>query len=149
MADGLTRWEPFRDLVTLRDAMDRLFAESFVRPGAAFPTAGTETPVIDMYQTNEEIVVKAALPGVKPEDIDISVTGDILTIKGETKQEEKVEEGNYLRQERYYGQFFRELTLPTQVNADKTKADFEHGILTLRLPKAEAVKPKSILIKAK
>ncbi len=149
MADGLTRWEPFRDLVTLREAMDRLFAESFVRPGAAFPDVGMEGPAVDMYQTDEEIVVKAAIPGIKPEDIDISVTGDLLTIKGELKQEDKVDEGNYIRQERRFGQFVRELTLPNQVNADNAKADFEHGVLTLHLPKAEEVKPKSIKVKTK
>jgi len=148
MSDGLVRWEPFRELISLRDAMDRLFAESFVRPSTIFPSL-FEGPAVDMYQTKDEVVVKAAIPGVKPEDIDISVAGEILTIKGEVKEEEKVEEGNYLRQERRYGQFCRELTLPTQVNADKAKAEFEHGVLTLRLPKTEAVKPKSIQVKVK
>ncbi len=149
MADELQRWEPFRDLVTLREAMDRLFSESFVRPSTAFPTFGIEGPAVDMYQTKEEIIVKAAVPGIKPEDINISVTGDILTIQGELKEEEKVEKANYLRQERHYGQFRREFSLPTQVNADKAKAEFEHGVLTLRLPKTEAVKPKSITVRAK
>ena len=149
MSDGVTRWEPFHDLVTLREAMDRLFSESFVRPGMAFPSQGMEGPAVDMYQTKDDVVVKAAVPGVKPEDIDIAVTGDMLTIKGELKEEEKVEEGNYLRQELRYGQFMRELALPTQVNADKARAEFEHGVLTLRLPKAEEVKPKSIKVKAK
>ena len=148
MSDGIVRWEPYRDLVTLREAMDRLFAESFVRPGSAFPTT-FEGPAVDMYQTKDEIVVQATIPGVKPEDIDISVTGEILTIKGEFKQEDKIEEGSYVRQERRFGQFSRELSLPTQVNADKAKAEFEHGVLTLHLPKAEAVKPKSITVKAK
>ena len=90
MSDGIVRWEPFRDLVTLREAMDRLFAESFVRPGAAFPMP-FEGPAVDVYQTKDDVIVKAAIPGVKPEDIDISVTGEVLTIKGEFKQEEKVE----------------------------------------------------------
>jgi len=148
MSNEMQRWEPFRDLVTLREAMDRLFAESFVRPSTAFPTAGFE-PSVDVYQTKDEIVVKAALPGLKPDDIDISVTGDLLTIRGEMKQEEKIEEGSYLRQERRYGQFCREFALPTQVSADKSRAEFEHGVLTLRLPKAEAAKPKSISVKAK
>jgi len=148
MSDGIVRWEPFRDLVTLREAMDRLFAESFVRPGAAFPMP-FEGPAVDVYQTKDDVVVKAAIPGVKPEDIEISVTGDVLTIKGEFKQEEKIKEGGYVRQERQFGQFCRELSLPTQVNADKAKAEFEHGVLTLRLPKAEAAKPKSITVKAK
>jgi HSP20 family protein len=149
MSDELQRWEPFRDLVTLREAMDRLFSESFVRPSTAFPAFGVEGPAVDMYQTKDDIIVRAAVPGIKPDDINISVTGDILTIQGELKEEEKVEKSNYLRQERRYGQFCREFSLPTQVNADKAKAEFEHGVLTLRLPKAEAVKPKSITVKAK
>jgi HSP20 family protein len=149
MSDGLVRWEPLRELVTLREAMDRLFAESFVRPGTTFAPFGIEGPAVDMYQTKDEVVVKAAVPGVKPEDIDISVTGDVLTIKGEFKEEEKIEEANYLRQERRYGEFRREFNLPTQVSADKAKAEFEHGVLTLHLPKAEEVKPKSIKVKAK
>jgi HSP20 family protein len=149
MSDGLTRWDPLREMLTLREAMDRLFSESFVRPGSAFPVLGMEGPAVDMYQSKDEVVVKAAIPGVKPEDIDISVTGDLLTIKGEMKEEEKIEEGSYIRKERHYGQFVRELNLPTQVNADKAKAEFEHGVLTLRLPKAEAVKPKAITVKTK
>ena len=149
MAEGLVRWDPLREMVTLREAMDRLLAESFVRPDSAFPLLGAEGPAVDMYQGKDEIVVKAAIPGVKPEDIEIQVTGDILSIKGELKEEEKIEEGNYLRKERHFGQFIREFTLPTQVSADKAKAEFEHGVLTLRLPKAEAVKPKSITVKAK
>ena len=149
MADELQRWEPFRDLVTLREAMDRLFAESVVRPSTAFPSFGIEGPAVDMYQTQDDIVVKAALPGLAPDDIDISVTGDMLTIKGEFKDEEQVEEGSYLRKERHSGQFVRELSLPTLVNSEKAKAEFEHGVLTLRLPKAEAAKPKSITIKSR
>jgi len=149
MAEGLVRWDPLREMVTLREAMDRLLAESFVRPDSAFPLLGAEGPAVDMYQGKDEIVVKAAIPGVKPEDIEIQVTGDILSIKGELKEEDKIEEGNYLRKERHFGQFLREFTLPTQVSADKAKAEFEHGVLTLRLPKAEAVKPKSITVKAK
>jgi len=149
MSDALARWDPLKEMVTLREAMDRLFAESFVRPGSAFPIMGMEGPAVDMYQTKDDIIVKAALPGVKPDEIEISVTGDILTLKGELKDEEKIEEGSYLRKERHFGQFVRELSLPTLVNSDKAKAEFEHGILTLRLPKAEAVKPKSITIKSR
>ena len=149
MSDALARWDPLKEMVTLREAMDRLFAESFVRPGSAFPFMGMEGPAVDMYQTKDDIVVKATLPGIKPDDIDVSVTGDILTIKGEFKEEEKIEEGNYVRKERHMGQFVRELNLPTLVNSDKAKAEFEHGVLTLRLPKAEAVKPKSITIKSR
>jgi HSP20 family protein len=150
MARNLVRWEPWSDLVSLRDAMDRLFEESVVRPRAGWlaPLAA-ESLAVDMYETDEEVVVKTATPGVKPEDIDVSITGDVLTIRGETKAEEKVEKANYIRQERRYGAFSRSLTLLSTVVADKATAEFEGGVLTLTLPKAEEVKPKTIKIKAK
>jgi HSP20 family protein len=102
-----------------------------------------------MYETDDDVVVKTAVPGVKSEDIDVSITGDVLIIKGETKAEEKVEKANYVRQERRYGAFSRSLALPSTVVADKVTAEFENGVLTLTLPKAEEVKPKTIKIKAK
>ncbi len=146
----LTTWEPFRELISLREAMDRLFEESFVRPRAGWLWPyGPETLAVDMYETPENVVVKTAIPGVKPEDIDITITGDTLTIKGEVKAEEEVKRENYIRQERRYGAFSRSLTLPTKIVAEKAKAEFENGILTLTLPKAEEVKPKVIKVKAK
>jgi len=145
----LTRWEPFRDLMTLREAMNRLFEESFVRPTSFFAPLAEGTLAVDMYETPDEVVVKAAVPGIKPQDLNISITGDVLTIKGETKQEEKVDKANYIYQERRYGTFARTITLPTSVNADKAEATFEHGVLTLKLPKVEEVKPKVITVKAK
>ncbi|MFW6082612.1 MAG: Hsp20/alpha crystallin family protein [Chloroflexota bacterium] len=146
----LTRWEPFRDLISLREAMDRLFEESVVRPGGGelAPRAGVALAV-DMYETDESVVVKTAIPGVDPDDIDISITGDTLSIKGETKVEEAVEEEDYVCRERRYGAFARSLTLPVPVEADEADAEFEDGILTLTLPKAEEVKPKAIEVKAK
>ena len=150
MARNLVRWEPWSDLMSLREAMDRLFEESFVRPRAGWlAPLGDGTLTVDMYETDEEVVVKTAVPGVKSEDIDVSITGDVLTIKGETKAEEKVEKANYIRQECRYGAFSRSLTLPSTVVADKAAAEFENGVLTLTLPKAEEVKPKTIKIKAK
>lgn len=146
----LVRWEPFRDLISLREAMDRLFEESFVRPrrGWLQPLAA-EALAVDMYERGDSIVVKAAVPGVKPEDLDISVTGDILTIRGEVKREEEVKEENVLCRERYYGSFSRSLSLPTPVVADRAEAVFENGVLTLTLPKAEEARPKAIKVKAK
>jgi len=146
----IVRWEPFRELVSLREAMDRLFEESFVRPGGRrLAPAGMETPAVDVYQTDDAVVVKSAIPGIKPEDIDISITGDTLTIRGETRVEEEVNEENYIRRERRYGSFCRSLALPLPVVTDKAEAEFENGVLTLTLPKAEEVKPKAIKIKAK
>lgn len=146
----LTRWEPFRDLISLREAMDRLFEESVVRPRSGEltrPMGGTLA--VDMYETDEAVVVKSATPGVDPEDIDISITGDTLTIKGETRMDEEVEEENYVYRERRYGSFARSLTIPVPIQADEAEAEFEDGILTLTLPKAEEVKPKAIEVKAK
>jgi len=147
---NIVRWEPFRELVSLREAMDRLFEESFVRPGGGrLAPAGMEVPAVDMYQTDDAVVVKSAIPGIKPEDIDISITGDTLTIKGETRAEEEVNEENYIRRERRYGSFCRSLALPLPVVTEKAEAEFENGVLTLTLPKAEEVKPKAIKIKAR
>ena len=146
----IVRWEPFRDLISLREAMDRLFEESFVRPRAGWLTPfGAEALAVDMYETDEDVVVRTSVPGVKPEDIDITITGDTLTIKGETKTEEKVETANYIRQERRHGAFSRSLTLRTSIVPENAKAEFENGVLTLTLPKAEEVKPKTIKVKAK
>lgn len=144
----LMRWEPFRELITLREAMDRLFDEAFTRPLSLLEGWGS-LPLIDMYQTDNEVVVKATLPGVKPEDLHITVTGDVLTIKGEVKAEEEVKNATYHLRERRYGTFSRSIPLPVPVVADKAKAEFENGILTLTLPKAEEVRPKTITVKAK
>jgi HSP20 family protein len=148
---SLVRWEPFGDLVSLRHAMGRLFDDSFVRPrgwltGSA---AGDGALAVDMYETDDAIVVSSAVPGVDPEDIDISVTGDLLTIRGETSAEEEINEDNYICRERRHGSFSRSLRLPLAVVADKAEAEFENGVLRLTLPKAEEVKPKSIEVKSK
>jgi len=146
---SLIKWEPFSDLVSLRDAMDRLFEESFVRMRGWPSLFGAETLAIDMYETPDSVVIKTAVPGVKPEDIDITITGDVLTIKGETKVEEKVEKENYIRQERRYGAFQRSVPLPGSLLTDKAEATFENGILTLTIPKSEEAKPKAIKVRAK
>jgi HSP20 family protein len=144
---NLIRWEPFREMLTLREMMDRMIDEVFERPfGVTF--AG-QVPAIDMYQTDNEVVVKAALPGVKADDVQISVTGDVLTIKGEIKQEEEQKGRSYHIREHRWGAFERSIILPTAVVADKARAEFENGILTITLPKAEEGRPKTITVKAK
>jgi HSP20 family protein len=131
--------------------MDRIFEESFVRPESWLTVweRGTMGLPIDLYETDEAVVVKATVPGIKPEDLDITVEDGTLTIKGESKGEEKVEQGRYHYQERRYGAFARSVSLPVAVNTDKAEASFEHGVLTLTLPKAEEARPKSIKVKAK
>jgi HSP20 family protein len=102
---------------------------------------------VDVIENKDNVVVRASVPGMQPEDIDVSISGDVLTIKGETKSEEKVQEDNYVRQERHFGKFERSLQMPSMVVADKADAKFENGVLTLTLPKAEASKPKTIKVK--
>jgi len=148
MSTSIVRWEPVRNLVSLRDAMDRLFEDSFVQPWMGFAGLGEEGRLaLDVYQTKDAVVVEAPIPGVKPEDVEITVTGDVLTIKAETKSEEKVEKENYIRQERRYGSFSRSVALPEGLDKNKAEAGFENGVLTVTFPKTEEVKPKSVKIK--
>jgi HSP20 family protein len=144
---NLIRWEPMREMMTLREAMDRLFDDAFTRPVGI--SGVSAMPAIDMYQTDDEVVVKATLPGLKAEDVNITVTGETLTLRGEYKQENEQKEATYHIREKRSGSFERSLFLPTDVKSDKAKADFENGILTITMPIAEEVKPKSITIKAK
>ena len=145
---NLIRWEPVREMMTLREAMDRLFDDAFTRP-LSMSNPAWSVPAVDMYQTDDEIVVKAALPGIKADEVQINVTGEVLTLKGETRQENETKEKSYHIREQRWGTFERSLVLPAEVVADKAKADFENGILTITLPKSEDVKPKSISIKTK
>lgn len=147
---AIERWQPFSELTSLRQAMDRLFEGSFVRPSHALATLGeAATPALDIYQTPNEVVVKAALPEIKPEDVNIDITGDTLTIKGETKAKQEIKKENYLYQERRYGTFFRSVALPGGLKPDRAEATMEDGVLTLTISKAEELKPKSIKVKAK
>jgi HSP20 family protein len=145
---NLTRWEPMREMMTLREAMDRLFDDAFTRP-VNLRDGGWSVPAVDMYQTDDEVVVRAALPGFKADEVQINVTGDVLTLRGEVKQEEEKNDKAWHIREHRWGSFERSIALPTDVKADKAVADFENGILTITLPKAEEVKPKTITVKAK
>jgi HSP20 family protein len=127
--------------------MDRLFDDAFTRPLSL--RDGWSAPAIDMFQSDDEIVVKAALPGIKADEVQINITGEVLTLKGEVKQSQEMEEKAWHIREQRFGSFERSIALPTDVVADKAQADFENGILTITLPKAEEVKPKSITVKAK
>jgi HSP20 family protein len=144
---SLVRLDPFRDLWTFRSAMERLFDEAVGQSGSALGTFGS--PAIDLYQTTDDVIIKASLPGVRAKDLNISVTGDVLTLRGEVQEEKGTEGTQYHVKERRYGSFTRSITLPAAVVADKADAQFDDGILTLRLPKAEEVKPKTITVKAK
>ena len=143
---ALERWDPFREAVSLRDAMNALFQDSFVRPSGASAQGGGVALPLDVSENPNEFVVKASLPGVKPEDVQITVHGDTLTIQGETKVEDEKKGQRWHLRERRFGQFQRSLSLATPVDSDKAQASFEHGVLTLTLPKSEQAKPRQIKI---
>ena len=144
---NITRLEPLRDLVSVRKDMDRLFDQFFATPDSA--RMDWSIPMVDMYQTENDIVVKATLPGLGPDDLDIQITGDLLTIRGEIKLEIDEEGAKYHLREHRYQSFSRSLTLPVPIVADKSNAEMKNGILHLTLPKAEEAKPKVISVKAK
>jgi HSP20 family protein len=141
----ITRWDPFQDVLSLREAMNQLMEESFVRPAAAQGSKNF-VPALDFSETAEGYLVEAALPGVKPEDVEITVENNVLTIKGETRQETDSKQRNFHRIERRFGSFQRTIGLPTTVKADAIKADLTNGVLRLEIPKAEEVKPRKISV---
>jgi HSP20 family protein len=143
----ITRWDPFSEFHGLRRAMDRLFDD--FTPARAW--RGSETPEltfpVDVSETDTEIVVKAPLPGVKPEDVEITVSEGVLTVRGESRTEETTEKDNYHRREIRYGAFSRSLPLPAHVDQEQAEAEFADGMLIVRLPKSEEARPKAIRIK--
>ncbi len=144
-----TRYNPVGEVLSLKQAMDRLFDDSFVSPAGWMTIAtGQAGPAIDMWETPEEIVVNAALPGLAPEDVEITLTGQTLSLRGEFKADDQVSRDQYVLQERRYGTFHRQLTLPVRIDGDNAEATFEHGLLRLRIPKAAEVKPRQIEITA-
>lgn len=142
----ITRWEPFRNLASFQDQMNRLFEDSFFRPRSESSTLTTWAPAVDIYETQDELVVKADLPDINEKDLDIRVENHALNIRGERKFEETVNEDNFLRVERAYGSFTRSFALPTTVNTDAIKAEYRNGVLTVRMPKREESKPKQIRV---
>jgi HSP20 family protein len=139
-------WDPFREAVSLRDAMNALLQESFVRPASLLSQNGSAVLPLDVSETENDFVIKASVPGVKPEDVQITVQGDTLTIRGQSKSEEEKKGECWHLRERRFGAFQRSLTLGAPVIADKAQAHYEHGVLTLTLPKAEEAKPRQIKI---
>ena len=143
----LTRWEPWREMTALRRAFDRFFEEPF-EPRFFMPWRLEEfEPTVDVAEDENAYIVKASMPGVKPEDVEVTLQNNVLTIKGESKEDKEIKEENYHLRERRYGSFMRSLTMPTNVKADLIEAKHEHGVLTVRLPKTEEDKPKKIAVK--
>ena len=145
---NITRFDPVGDVVSLRSAMDRLFEDSFVSPlnWRTVANGGAINPPIDVRETADEIVITAALPGVRPDDVEVTMTGQNLVMRGEFRPDDEIEHEQYLYRERRFGSFNRSIQLPVRVQGDRAEASFANGVLTLRVPKAEEVKPRQIRI---
>lgn len=141
---NLNRWEPFATNSGLESQVNRMFTELFGRSQESNLTAWA--PAVDIFENEQDLIVKADLPDVKPEELDIRVENNILTIRGERKFEKKVDEKNYLRVERSYGSFARSFSLANTVNSEAITADYKDGVLTLTIPKREEAKPKQIKV---
>jgi HSP20 family protein len=141
----MNRWEPFRGATTLQEQINRVFGDVVGRTDEE-SNLTPWAPAVDIFETENELVVKADLPDVNPQDLDIRVENNVLTIRGERKFDKKVNEDNYLRIERAYGSFSRSFSLANSVNAEAIKADYQNGVLTLSIPKREEAKPKQIKV---
>jgi HSP20 family protein len=145
----IARFTPLTDIVSLRDAMDRLFEDSFVRPnGWSGLAAGHLAVPVDLWETKDAYQLRADIPGVTPDELEINATSDSVSISGEVKGRADVSEDGWLRQERRVGKFQRAFTLPLAIEPTKVEATFENGVLHLVLPKAENMKPRTIKINA-
>lgn len=146
MVNRLTHWDPIRDMISMREAVDRMLDESFARGSQSRGTGAWLLPM-DAYITDDAIVIRADIPGIEPDDLDITLEGDTLTIRGEIKRDD-ANNRKYVLLERPTGKFERTLTINTPIDNEKVEANFNNGVLTLTLPKAEAVKPRQITVKA-
>jgi HSP20 family protein len=142
----VARWEPFREVSEIQQEMNRLFDSFFGRPTSVQAGERLWVPLADMWETRDDLYVAFEIPGVREKDVNVSITGDLLTVKGERKWDREVKEDSFHRLERVYGRFERSIPLPVPVQADKVKATYRDGVLEIRLPKAEEVKPKEIKI---
>jgi HSP20 family protein len=143
----LARFNPWREVETMRKELERLFDENLLRRDFSYLEKEAASPPLDIYEEGNNLMVKASIPGLKPEEIKVEVRGDLLRIYGESKKEEEKKERNYHLREHRYTRFERSVALPSEVQTDKAEAVFENGVLTLTLPKSEAAKTKAIPIK--
>lgn len=143
----LVRWDPFREVVTLQERVNRVFSDLYGR-SASEDLSGRWTPAVDIFESPEALVLKAELPDVKREDIHITVENGLLTLSGERKVDSDVRQEQYHRIERSYGAFSRSFSLPSTVDGSDASADYKNGVLTIRLPRREDAKPKQIDIQA-
>jgi len=145
---SIIRWEPLRDLVFTHDHFNQLFNETFARAFGDQKEVSLRTwvPPVDICETEDSLVLKAELPGIKPDDVEIRVEDNTLYLKGERKFEKEAKDENFHQVERSYGTFSRSFSLPSSIDSDKVKAEYQNGILTLTMPKREEAKPKTIKI---
>ena len=142
---SLVRWSPMREMMRLRNDFDRLFEETMDLPGWQW-SESLGAPAVDVAEKEDAIVVKASLPGIKPEELDVSIKDNVLTIKGEVKDEKTISEGEYHMRERRYGAFNRTVTLPSAVDVESVEANYEDGVLTLTAPKTDDAKIRRITV---
>ena len=144
----LIRWNPWNEMVSMRERMNALFNDSLFRPDRREDDAGMGLwyPSVDMFEKDDQVVIKAELPGLEKKDINLEINNGVLTLKGERKYDNEVKEGNFYRREMSYGKFIRSFTLPAEVDANQIKAEFQNGLLTVEVPKSEAHKPKQIKV---
>ena len=143
---NITRWEPFRNLSTLQDQINRLFDDNVTRSHAGHAELASWAPAVDIYETENELVLKADLPDIDEKDLDVRVENNLLTVHGERKFEEKVKKENFLRVERSYGPFTRSFALPNTINTEAIKAEYKNGTLKVEMPKRAESKPKQVKI---
>lgn len=145
----IVRWDPFRDLVSIQDELNRLFNRTFAGFEPLRPSAvGAWMPAMDVYETEDKLVAKVELPGIDPGDVEVSVEDGTLTISGRREFSSEVKEESYHRIERRYGAFSRAITLPPTVDPDRVEARFDKGVLTVEVAKTEKAKPRKIKVKA-
>jgi len=142
----LTRWDPFREFTTLQDRMNRLFQQSFSEGREESLTTGAFAPAVDVYEDEHNVTLKIEVPGIEEKDLDIRVENNTLTVHGERKFEKEEKEENYRRIERQYGSFTRSFTLPSTVDSDGIQANYEKGVLKIKLAKKAEAKPKQIKV---
>lgn len=145
----LTRRPGPMDIVTVRDAMERLFDERFWRPIWSWDAEPETVPALDLYTTPEAAIAKVALPGVKPEDVEVTIADDVVTIRGSFEEQKETTEAGYVHKELNRGSFHRSFVVPTAVKAEAATAEFKSGLLTLTLPKTEEVKPRHVKVEIK
>ncbi|TMJ05704.1 MAG: Hsp20/alpha crystallin family protein [Bacillati bacterium ANGP1] len=143
---NIIRWEPFEEVGTLRRSLDRMLDEVLTRGPGRDPAAPEWEPAVEMYETDQDVVVRAEMPNIDPKKVDVTVTDGALTLRGETRHEEEQKGRNYYRRELRAGAFTRTLPLPTEVKSAEAKATYKDGVLEVKIPKSERVRPTSVKV---